>query len=118
MFAHFGRLLIVLLKFSTMTPEQMLARVEFEGEERVRAAHALARACSSSPGHFGYWEINALVHALRAAADGGAGAAARQSAAARPARAGPRPDRQLGDLPPGAVRRVLRALGANQAVAC
>ena len=40
MFAHFGRLLMVLLKFSTMSPEQMLARVEFEGEERVVAAHA------------------------------------------------------------------------------
>jgi lauroyl/myristoyl acyltransferase len=31
MFAHFGRLLTVLLKFSTMSPKQMLARVEFEG---------------------------------------------------------------------------------------
>ena len=40
MFGHFGRLLMVLLKFSTMTPARMLRRVEFEGEERVRAAHA------------------------------------------------------------------------------
>src|SRR6516165_4625112 len=43
MFAHFGRLLMVLLKFSTMAPEEMLARVEFKGEERVRAAHAAGR---------------------------------------------------------------------------
>src|SRR5688572_14290939 len=33
MFSHFGRLLMVLLKFSTMKPERMLAQVEFEGEE-------------------------------------------------------------------------------------
>jgi KDO2-lipid IV(A) lauroyltransferase len=64
MFAHFGRLLMVLLKFSTMAPEEMLARVEFEGEERVRAAHAAGRGALLFTGHFGYWEINALVHAL------------------------------------------------------
>ena len=51
MFAHFGRLLTVLLKFSTMRPEQMLARVEFEGEERVRRrARARGAACCCSPG--------------------------------------------------------------------
>src|SRR5262249_46073837 len=65
MFAHFGRLLMVLLKFSTMAPEDILGRVEFEGEERVRAAHAAGRGALLFTGHFGYWEINALVHALR-----------------------------------------------------
>jgi len=64
-FAHFGRLLTTLLKFSTMTPEQMRARVEFTGEERVEGAHALGRGVLLFTGHFGYWEINALVHALR-----------------------------------------------------
>ena len=64
MFAHFGRLLIALLKFSTLTPEQMLARVEFEGDERVAPAHAQGRGVLLFTGHFGYWEINALVHAL------------------------------------------------------
>ena len=39
-FAHFGRLLFELLKFSTLSPEQMLARVEFDGEDRVRLAYA------------------------------------------------------------------------------
>ncbi|MFP5378526.1 MAG: lysophospholipid acyltransferase family protein, partial [Vicinamibacteria bacterium] len=33
MFAHFGRLLFEILKFSTLRPDQMLARVEFEGLE-------------------------------------------------------------------------------------
>jgi KDO2-lipid IV(A) lauroyltransferase len=117
MFAHFGRLLTVLLKFSTMTPEQMLARVEFDGEERVRAAHALGRGVLLFTGHFGYWEINALVHAL---------ALQPMSVLARPL-----DNPRLHDLLEqvrgrtgnsviyrrGAVRRVLRALAANQAVA-
>jgi len=117
MFAHFGRLLTVLLKFSTMTPEQMLARVEFDGEERVHAAHALGRGVLLFTGHFGYWEINALVHAL---------ALHPMSVLARPL-----DNPRLHDLLEqvrgrtgnsviyrrGAVRRVLRALAANQAVA-
>ena len=117
MFAHFGRLLTVLLKFSTMTPAEMLARVEFEGEERVRAAHALGRGVLLFTGHFGYWEINALVHAI---------ALQPMSVLARPL-----DNPALHDLLEqvrgrtgnsviyrrGAVRRVLRALGANQAVA-
>ena len=64
MFSHFGRLLTVLLKFSTMRPEQMLERVEFEGHDRVVAAHAAGRGVLLFTGHFGFWEINALVHAL------------------------------------------------------
>ena len=65
MFSHFGRLLMVLLKFSAMPPSRMLEYVEFEGEERVKAAHALNRGVLLFTGHFGFWEINALVHALR-----------------------------------------------------
>ena len=49
-FAHFGRLLFELLKFSTLSPAAMLARVEFDGEERVAARPTRrARACCSSP---------------------------------------------------------------------
>ncbi len=64
-FAHFGRLLLTLLKFSTMSPAAMLRRVEFEGEERVRAAHAHGKGVLFVTGHFGFWELQALVHALR-----------------------------------------------------
>lgn len=64
-FKHFGRLLFELLKFSTLTHEQMLARVEFEGEERVRSAYAQGRGVLFVTGHFGYWELQALVHGLR-----------------------------------------------------
>jgi KDO2-lipid IV(A) lauroyltransferase len=117
MFEHFGHLLMVLLKFSTLTPAQMLAHVEFDGEERVRAAHAQGRGVLLFTGHFGFWEINALVHAL----------------ALQPMQVLARPldNPLLHDLLEqvrgrtgngviyrrGAIRRVLRALAANQAVA-
>ncbi len=117
MFEHFGRLLTVLLKFSTMQPAEMLAHVEFEGEERVRAAHALGKGVLLFTGHFGYWEINALVHAL---------VLDPMAVLARPL-----DNTMLHELLEqvrgrtgnsviyrrGAVRRVLRALAANQAVA-
>jgi Kdo2-lipid IVA lauroyltransferase/acyltransferase len=117
MFSHFGRLLTVLLKFSTMTPKQMLACVKFEGEDRVIAAHAQGKGVLLFTGHFGYWEINALVHALEI----------------RPISVLARPlDNPLlhhllestrmrtGNAViyrRGAIRRVMRALEANEAVA-
>jgi KDO2-lipid IV(A) lauroyltransferase len=64
-FAHFGRLLFQLLKFSTLSPAAMLARVEFDGEERVRQAHAQGKGVLFVTGHFGFWELQAMVHALR-----------------------------------------------------
>jgi KDO2-lipid IV(A) lauroyltransferase len=116
-FSHFGRLLAVLLKFSTMTPEQMLASVEFDGEERVIHAQAQGKGVLLFTGHFGFWEINALVHALKIEP---------MSVLARPL-----DNPLLHDLLEsvrgrtgnsviyrrGAVRRVMRALEANHAVA-
>jgi KDO2-lipid IV(A) lauroyltransferase len=117
MFAHFGRLLTVLLKFSTMTPADMLARVRFEGEERVAAAHAQGRGVLLFTGHFGYWEINALVHALKLRP---------MALLARPLD-NPLLHRLLESTRMktgnsviyrrGAIRRVLRALESNQGVA-
>jgi len=117
MFAHFGRLLTVLLKFSTMSAAEMLARVEFEGEERVRAAHAEGRGVLLFTGHFGFWEINALVHALEIKP---------MAVLARPLDNPLLHDllesvrRRTGNsviYRRGAIRRVLRALADNQAVA-
>jgi len=65
MFAHFGALLFELLKFGTLSREQMLAAVESEGEDRVRQALGQGRGVLFFTGHFGYWEIHALVYALR-----------------------------------------------------
>jgi Kdo2-lipid IVA lauroyltransferase/acyltransferase len=64
-FAHFGSLLLELLKFDSYTREQMLAAVDIEGEERVRQAQQQGRGILFFTGHFGYWEIQAIVHALR-----------------------------------------------------
>jgi KDO2-lipid IV(A) lauroyltransferase len=117
MFSHFGRLLMVILKFSTMSRERMLAHVEFEGEERVAAAHHHGKGVLLFTGHFGFWEINALVHAL---------VMQPMAVLARPL---DNPllhellesvRRSTGNsviYRRGALRRVLRALAENQAVA-
>ncbi|CAN5869023.1 lysophospholipid acyltransferase family protein [soil metagenome] len=117
MFSHFGRLLTVLLKFSTLRPDEMLRHVEFEGEDRVLAAHAEGRGVLLFTGHFGFWEINALVHALEMKP---------MAVLARPLD-NPLLHALLESVRGrtgnsviyrrGAIRRVLRALGKNQAVA-
>jgi KDO2-lipid IV(A) lauroyltransferase len=63
-FAHFGRLLLEWLKFSTLTPEQMTARVEFDGEDRLRLALAAGKGAIVVTGHFGYWEIQGIAQSL------------------------------------------------------
>jgi len=65
MFAHFGALLFELLKFGTLSRQQMLAAVDAEGEDRVRQALAQGHGVLFFTGHFGYWEIHAIAHALR-----------------------------------------------------
>ncbi len=116
-FAHFGRLLFDLLKFSTLTPDRMLQRVEFEGDERIRLAQSLDKGYLLFTGHFGFWELHGLVHALRL---GPIGVLAR-----------PLDNPQLNALLEqvrqstgnvviyrrGAIRRVMRQLQANQGVA-
>jgi Kdo2-lipid IVA lauroyltransferase/acyltransferase len=64
MFAHFGSLLLELLKFSTYTPDQMLAAVDVEGQERAREAYQKRRGVLFFTGHFGYWEIHAIAEPL------------------------------------------------------
>ena len=64
MFAHFGSLLLELLKFSTYTREQMVAAVDVEGNDRVHHAYGQQRGVLFFTGHFGYWEIHALVEPL------------------------------------------------------
>jgi len=65
-FGHFGRLLFELLRFATLTPAQMLANVDVEGEERSRTAYAQGKGVLFVTGNFGYWELQAMVHALQA----------------------------------------------------
>lgn len=65
MFSHFGALLFELIKFDSYSREQMLAATEVEGEERLRQAQAQGRGILIFTGHFGYWELLAMAHALR-----------------------------------------------------
>ena len=64
-FAHFGRLLFEFLKFSTLSAENILSRVEFDGEERVRLAYGQGKGVLFITGHFGFWELHAVAHPLR-----------------------------------------------------
>jgi KDO2-lipid IV(A) lauroyltransferase len=117
MFAHFGRLLFEMLKFSTLTPQQMLARVEFEGEDRARHAYDQGRGVLFFTGHFGFWELHAMVHGLQLQPIG---------VLAR-ALDNPHLNALLEDVRErtgnsviyrqGAVRRVLKTLAAGQGVA-
>ncbi len=65
MFAHFGRLLLELMKFGSLTPGEMLALVDAEGEERVWQAYQRGRGVLFFTGHFGYWEMQAITQPLR-----------------------------------------------------
>jgi len=65
MFKHFGRLLLELIKFGSLSRDEILRRVEIEGEERARLAEQHGRGVLFFTGHFGYWEMHAIVHAMR-----------------------------------------------------
>src|SRR5205085_9460279 len=65
MFKHFGRLLLELMKYASLSNAGKLARVEWEGEDRVRLAYAQGKSILFCTGHFGFWEQQALAHALR-----------------------------------------------------
>jgi KDO2-lipid IV(A) lauroyltransferase len=64
-FRHFGRLLLELLKYASLPRERQLALVEWEGEDRVRLALAQGKGILFCTGHFGFWEQQALAHALK-----------------------------------------------------
>ena len=64
-FANVGRHVFDLLRFDTMTTEQMMDLVEFEGVERVEQALASGRGVMFYTGHFGCWELQIMVHAAR-----------------------------------------------------
>ncbi len=116
-FGHFGRKLVELLWFTGRRPDEQLALVEFSGMEHVDAARAAGRGVLLVTGHFGFWELHALAHGL---------AIGPMAVVAR-ALDNPLLDRMLTDLRSstgngvidrkGGLRRIMRALNANQAVA-
>ena len=64
-FANLGRHVFDLLRFDTMSAEQMMDLVKFEGAERVEQALASGRGVMFYTGHFGFWELQVMVHAAR-----------------------------------------------------
>jgi KDO2-lipid IV(A) lauroyltransferase len=116
-FAHFGRALVALLKFSMLSPDGIRQRVEYEGEERMLAALKGGRGVLIFSGHFGFWELQGLAHPLRFPP---------MHVVVRPLD-NPWLDQFLDRLRratgnkviarQGAVRRAMRALAANECVA-
>ena len=64
-FANVGRHVLELLRFDAMSVEEMMARVEFEGAEHVERARAAGRGAMLYTGHFGFWELHVMAHAIR-----------------------------------------------------
>jgi KDO2-lipid IV(A) lauroyltransferase len=63
-FGHFIAQAFETLKFSTLSRQQMLARVEVDGEDRVRLAYGQGKGVLFITGHFGFWELHAIAHPL------------------------------------------------------
>ena len=116
-FAHFGSVLLELLKIRAMPPSALSDLVDTEGEERVWGAYEQRRGVLCFTGHFGYWEIHAIAHAARVRP---------MAVLARPLD-NPLLNAMLEDIRQrtgntviyrqGAVRRMLRELAANRGVA-
>jgi Kdo2-lipid IVA lauroyltransferase/acyltransferase len=116
-FAHFGRKLVELLWFTGLPTDRQLALVEFVGAEHIEAAQRAGKGVLIVTGHFGFWELHALAHGLRLG----------PMAVVARAMDNPLLDRLLIDLRSstgnividrkGGLRRIMRALNANQAVA-
>ena len=64
-FLHFGRFAADLLKFRKLSPNAMLDLIEVSGAEHVEKAQASGKGILFITGHFGFWEIQALAHALK-----------------------------------------------------
>jgi KDO2-lipid IV(A) lauroyltransferase len=65
-FAHFGAVLLELLKFGSLSTAEMTRLVDVEGAERVNQAYQHGRGVLLFTGHFGYWEVQGLMQPLHA----------------------------------------------------
>jgi Kdo2-lipid IVA lauroyltransferase/acyltransferase len=65
-FAHFGAVLLELLKFGTLSEREMVELVDVEGTDRVNQAYQHGHGVLLFTGHFGYWEVQGLMQPLHA----------------------------------------------------
>jgi len=63
-YRHFGRLALEVMKYSALTPDEMVSRVAVEGAEHVRQAYAAGRGVFFLTAHFGCWEMHGLAHSV------------------------------------------------------
>lgn len=64
-FEHAGRHVLDMLCFEKMQRDEMLRLVEVSGAEHVERAQAAGRGVMFFSGHFGYWELQVMTHAIR-----------------------------------------------------
>ena len=64
-FSHFGRHVVELLIFNAVNHDQTTNFIEIKGEKWVQKAMAQGKGVMYYTGHFGYWELLLMVHALR-----------------------------------------------------
>lgn len=64
-FAHFGGVILELLKVATMKPGDLLALCETEGDEHCWKALEAKKGVLCFTGHFGYWEVQAVASAAK-----------------------------------------------------
>jgi KDO2-lipid IV(A) lauroyltransferase len=58
---HFGRITLDTLHLAQLEPDRLRALVEQQGLEHVRAAYARGKGVLLFTGHFGHWELAAMV---------------------------------------------------------
>ena len=64
-FEHAGRHVIDMLNFEALRPDEITRLVEVEGGEHVERAMAGGKGVMFFSGHFGYWELQVMAHAVR-----------------------------------------------------
>jgi KDO2-lipid IV(A) lauroyltransferase len=62
-YAHFGQVLFDILWLETRTRDEIMALVDVEGADVVRAAVAEGRGIVNVASHFGNWELSGIGHA-------------------------------------------------------